>query len=245
MNTDFSKKLNDLMTTCSSSSACRSMQPLIENLINSVQLDEKQFIAKLEEALAGKSGDDLNVFQNILNCILDLFGLNRVPKDLKNRLGKEEGLHNFLDIDMIRAAQQIAGITEIVASLEASDAAKASRINQLEGLLAEANRSIDKLRLERDMLLKERAAKENDMLHAFQRMIAKKPGLASGADAESDPLAAYLDDQGITWSWDDAKNPEDFTAYMVSDESLTGVRLPCMYRGDTVAVKGLKYVLKH
>lgn len=243
MNTDFSKKLNDLMMTCGSSTACRSMQPLIENLINSVQLDEKQFIAKLEEALADKTGDDLNVFQNILNCILDLFGLNRLPKNLKERLGKEEGLHNFLDIDMIRAAQQIAGITEIVASLEASDAAKAGRINQLEGLLADANRSIDKLRLERDMLLKERAAKENDMLHAFQRMIARKPGPAD--DAEADPMAAYLEDQGITWSWDDAENPEDFTAYMVSDESLTGVRLPCLYRGDTVAVKGLKYILKH
>ena len=248
MSNDYRKKVRMLVQqNCGQSSTVQAIWGHIESLMGTVTLDKELLLQKIEEVLSGQTYDDKNVLKRVLETVFDIFGMNVIPKDLCERIGAEsiQQEQQLLAIDETQARIVAPIITNAINDIEKNSTMHAQRAEQLEKLLNVANRTVDSLRQERDELLKAQERRDKDLFRSIQRILAQHPDMKSAGDDESNALLLYLEDLNLTWSWDDAENPDDFTTYVISDASQVGIRMPCIYRNDTPVQKGLKYVLEN
>lgn len=248
MNSDYRQKVRTIIQqNCGQSSSVQAIWGHIESLMGTVTLDKELLIQKIEEVLSEQTSDDKNVLKRVLETVINVFGMNVIPKGICDRIGVDsiQQEQQLLSLDEAQARNIAPIITNAISDLETSSTMHAQRAEQLEKLLNAANCTVDSLRQERDQLLKAQDRRDKDLLRSIQRVLAQHPEMKPAGDDESDALLLYLEDLQLTWSWDDAENPDDFTTYVISDESQVGVRMPCIYRNDAPVQKGLKYVLNN
>lgn len=215
----------------------------IETLMNEVSIDQDMLVQKLEEILYAKDINDKNILRRVVDSVFGIFGLNIISDNERQRVGKVSLMQEekMLCVDGSHVDNIISAIVNVVDDSEKEKTAFGDKAAQFEKFLCTANRDTEKIRLERDELQKELIQKDKETLRSLQRILAQHPALTSGKENEKDAFVHYLEELGITWSWDDTSSSDDFMTYIITDPDFVGVKQPCLYREGKVVLKGLKY----
>lgn len=229
------------------SPAAQQILGYIETLMGEVSINRDMLIEKLEEILAGENSNDKNVLRKVIDSVLGIFGLNVVSENDRQKIGKVslKQEQQLLSINTVQAANVISAIVGEVDSSEAKSSNCELKAVQLEEQLAKLNSEMEKNRQERDALRKECDQKDRETLQSMQRILAQHPEWEPAQENEKDALMLYLNDLGLTWSWDDVSALDDFITYKISDpDFFAGVKQPCLYRDGEVVLKGLRFTIE-
>lgn len=227
--------------------AAQQVMKYLNSLMGTVSIDTEALAKELEESLMDDSLDDRGLLRKMANTLTSLFGLTLVSRGdcLKistSTLGGTDGVQ-LLQVNERKAADLISAIASVVEDCEKSKDAAVQRLNQMEGTLSAFTREADSAKREQDSIRKAQDRKDHDILKAVQRILAQRPEMKPAQEGEKDALLLFLEDMGLTWSWNAEDAPDDFTNYLITDPSQTGIRMPCIYQNGKVAVKGLRYSL--
>ena len=227
--------------------AAQQVMKYLSSLMGTVRIDTATLAKELEESLIDDSQDDRGGLRKMASILTKFFGLTLVSrrdclKISTSALGDEDGTQ-LLQVNQRKAADLIAAIASVVEDCEKSKDAAIKRLSQMEGTLSTITREADSAKREQDSMRKAQDRKDRDILKAVQRILAQRPEMKPAQEGEKDALLLFLEDMELTWSWNAEDAPDDFTTYVITDPSQTGVRMPCIYQNGEVAVKGLRYSL--
>lgn len=247
MNNGYKETIHEIISRQNvQSSAAQQILSYIETLMGEVSINRDMLVDKLNEILSGENSNDKNILRKVVDSVLGIFGLNVVSENDRQRIGKvslTQG-QQLLSINQNQANHVISAIAGKVGTLEGENSDYVQKVARLEKHLAEVNREIEKNRQERETLWKKLDQKDRETLQSMQRILAQHPEWMPAQGHEEDALMLYLDDLGVTWSWDDVSALDDFITYKISNPAFVGVKQPCLYRDGEIALKGLRYTIE-